>query len=72
MSSAEDILGRRIDRLGVAQPVIQKQGTSGRIVVELPGVEDSDQIRDYITATANLEFWDVYYAGQVMQSLFEQ
>ena len=70
VSNTEDILGRRIDRLGVAQPVIQKQGTSGRIVVELPGVEDSDQIRDYITATANLEFWDVYYAGQVMQSLF--
>ena len=71
VSNTEDILGKRIDRLGVAQPVIQKQGVSGRIVVELPGVEDEAGIRDYLTAVANLEFWDIYYANDVMQKVID-
>jgi preprotein translocase subunit SecD len=48
-------LRTRINALGVAEPVIQQQGDS-RIVVELPGIEDSATAKDLLGATATLEF----------------
>lgn len=46
---------KRIDALGVSEPVVQRQGVR-RIVVELPGVSDPAQARDILSATATLEF----------------
>ncbi|MCC5811079.1 MAG: protein translocase subunit SecD [Ectothiorhodospiraceae bacterium] len=48
-------LRNRVNELGVAEPVIQRQGTS-RIVVQLPGVQDTARAKDIIGATATLEF----------------
>ena len=48
-------LRKRVNELGVAEPVIQQQGTD-RIVVELPGVQDTARAKDILGATATLEF----------------
>ena len=48
-------LRNRINELGVAEPIIQRQGTD-RVVVELPGVQDTAQAKRIIGATATLEY----------------
>jgi len=48
-------LHNRVNALGVAEPVIQQQGTD-RVVIELPGVQDTAKAKDLIGRTANLEF----------------
>ncbi len=48
-------LRNRVNELGVSEPIVQRQGTS-RIVVELPGVQDSTSAKKIIGKTANLEF----------------
>ena len=48
-------LKQRVNELGISEPVVQKQGTS-RIIVELPGVQDSTSAKSIIGKTANLEF----------------
>jgi SecD/SecF fusion protein len=55
-----NILRTRIDRFGVAQPNIQKLQTSGRILVELPGIKEPDRVRRLLQGTARLEFWETY------------
>ena len=54
------ILRTRIDRFGVAQPNIQKLATSGRILVELPGIKDPERVRKLLQGTAKLQFWETY------------
>ncbi len=49
------ILRNRIDALGVSEPVIQRQG-GNRIIVQLPGVQDTAEAKDSIGATATLEY----------------
>ncbi|MDG6896837.1 preprotein translocase subunit SecD [Actinobacillus delphinicola] len=49
------ILRRRVEELGVAEPVIQRQGAD-RIVVELPGIQDTARAKEILGATATLEF----------------
>ncbi len=48
-------LRNRVNELGVAEPVIQQQGES-RIVVQLPGVQDTARAKEILGATATLEF----------------
>ncbi len=48
-------LRNRVNELGVAEPVVQRQGLS-RIVVQLPGVQDPSQAERVLGATATLEF----------------
>jgi preprotein translocase subunit SecD len=48
-------LHNRVNELGVAEPVIQQQGLD-RVVVQLPGVQDTAKAKDIIGRTANLEF----------------
>lgn len=47
-------LSRRVNELGVAEPIIQRQGVD-RIVVQLPGVQDVSRAKDIIGRTATLE-----------------
>ena len=56
-----ETIRNRIDQFGVAEPLIQRQG-SERIVVELPGVTDPDRVKDLIKVTAILE-WKLVKAG---------
>ena len=48
-------LRNRVNELGVAEPLVQRQGRD-RIVVELPGVQDTARAKRVIGKTANLEF----------------
>ena len=48
-------LRNRVNELGVAEPVIQQQGTD-RIVIQLPGVQDTARAKDILGATATLEY----------------
>ncbi|MGL5119489.1 MAG: protein translocase subunit SecD, partial [Plesiomonas shigelloides] len=49
------ILRNRVNELGVAEPIVQRQGAS-RIVVELPGIQDTARAKEILGATATLEF----------------
>ena len=60
-----NIIRTRIDRFGVAQPNIQKLQTNGRILVELPGIDDPKRVRKLLQGTANLEFWETYDNSEV-------
>ncbi|HSC93239.1 MAG TPA: protein translocase subunit SecD [Gaiellaceae bacterium] len=53
-----EIIRNRVDKLGVAEPEIRKQGTD-QIAVALPGVKDPDRVRDIIGSTAKLELYDL-------------
>ena len=52
---AIEIIRDRVDRFGVSEPSIAKQGDR-RVVVELPGVDDPDRVRGLLKGTARLEF----------------
>lgn len=65
MTSAFQVLRKRIDKFGTTQPNIQQLGNSGRILIELPGAKDITSIKDAITKTAALEFWHVFKAEEV-------
>src|SRR3972149_8457103 len=58
ISNAFEILRTRIDQFGVVQPKIQRLETTGRILVELPGVDNPERVRKLLQGTANLEFWE--------------
>ena len=62
-STTFDRLSKRIDQFGVAQPNITKNPSKGIINVELPGVKDKERVRTNLQSTANLEFWELYTAG---------
>lgn len=49
------ILKNRVNELGVAEPIVQREGIS-RIVVQLPGIQDTQKARDLIGTTASLYF----------------
>lgn len=55
MVSATEVVRRRIDELGTREPTIIRQGDT-RIVVQVPGLEDPDALRDLLGQTAQLEF----------------
>lgn len=55
LDRAIEIIRTRVDRFGVTEPSIVKQGTD-RIVVELPGVDDKERVRNLLRGTARLEF----------------
>ncbi|MDX1591430.1 MAG: protein translocase subunit SecD, partial [Balneolaceae bacterium] len=55
VSRAMEIIRSRVDRFGVSEPSIVQQGTN-RIIVELPGVDDEERVRDLLRGTARLEF----------------
>ena len=55
MDRVREIVQRRVDGLGVSEPVIQKSGDN-RLIVELAGIKDAQQAIDLIGTTAKLEF----------------
>ncbi|MBP5536110.1 MAG: protein translocase subunit SecDF [Bacteroidales bacterium] len=64
-----EILRKRIDKFGVAQPTIQKLEASERILVELPGVKDPERVRKLLQGTAQLEFWLTYECNEALPIL---
>jgi len=59
ISRAFEIISTRIDKFGVAQPNVQRLD-NGRILVELPGVDNPQRVRDLLQSSAKLEFWKVF------------
>ncbi len=55
LEQAREIIRNRVDEFGVAEPIIQLQGTD-RILVQLPGIQDPDRAIQLIGRTALLEF----------------
>ena len=53
---AESTIRNRIDQFGVAEPVIHRQLGTNRIVIQLPGVDDPERVKELIGKTALLEF----------------
>ncbi len=55
-----ETINNRVDQFGVAEPRISRQGIEGdRILVQLPGVDDPERVKDIISKTAFLEFKQV-------------
>jgi SecD/SecF fusion protein len=69
VNNTENIIKKRVDQFGVTQPNIQKQALTGRIIVELPGVDDRERVRKNLKSTANLEFWDTYFNTEIIQNI---
>lgn len=55
VTRAVSIVRERVDRFGVTEPSIQRQGDR-RIIVELPGVDNPERVRELLRGTARLEF----------------
>lgn len=60
LKGVENIMSRRINQFGVAQPNIQIDAEKNRIYIELPGVKDKNTVRQKLQSTANLEFYETY------------
>jgi len=67
---AMEVIRNRVDRYGVTEPSIQRQGER-RIVVELPGIDDPERIRDLLRGTARLEFRLMSDPAELAQSARE-
>lgn len=68
MDQAVDIIQNRVNKLGVAEPEIQRQGTT-KISVQLPGIDNPEEALEIIGKTAVLEFYDVRDFGEPYPSL---
>jgi SecD/SecF fusion protein len=71
LSGVENIMNRRINQFGVAQPNIQKDVNTNRIYIELPGVKDKNTVRQKLQSTANLEFYETYHNIEFISFLEE-
>jgi SecD/SecF fusion protein len=60
-----NILRTRVDKFGVNQPTIQRVKGTGRLQIELPGVDNPDRVRKLLQGQAKLEFWEVYPQNEV-------
>lgn len=69
VSNSFNVLRTRIDRFGVVQPNIQQLGNTGRILIELPGVKEPERVRKLLQGSANLEFWETYELGEIINNL---
>jgi SecD/SecF fusion protein len=65
ITRAFTILRTRVDKFGVNQPNIQRVKGTGRIQVELPGVDNPDRIRKLLQGQAKLEFWEVWNLAEI-------
>lgn len=66
---AFQIIQARVDKFGVANPTIQRLPGSGRIQIELPGVDNPERVRRLLTGAAKLEFTEVYRLSELAPAL---
>ncbi|WP_186757095.1 protein translocase subunit SecDF [Echinicola salinicaeni] len=67
-----NILRTRIDRFGTSQPNIQRIQGTGRIQIELPGVDNQERVRSLLQGVAKLQFWkvaEINEYGDVLQRI---
>jgi SecD/SecF fusion protein len=64
-----NILRTRVDRFGTSQPNIQRIQGSGRIQIELPGVDNPERVRNLLQGVAKLQFWEVAEVNEYLAEL---
>ncbi len=67
MDGVAEIMERRINQFGVAQPNIQKDPATNRLYIELPGVQDEATVAEKLQSTANLQFYENYTYNEIGQ-----
>ena len=63
------VLRTRIDRFGVVAPNIQKLQSTGRILLELPGIKEPERVTALLQSTANLQFFETYKGSEIASDL---
>ena len=63
------VLRTRIDRFGVVAPNIQKLQSTGRILLELPGIKEPERVTSLLQSTANLQFFETYKYSEIVSDL---
>ncbi len=63
------VLRTRIDRFGVVAPNIQKLQSTGRILLELPGIKEPERVTSLLQSTANLQFFETYKYSEIQNDL---
>ncbi len=71
IGNAFKVIRTRIDRFGIAYPNIRPLQPHGRILVELPGIDDPARVRKLLQGTATLEFWETYENSEVYPVLMQ-
>lgn len=69
MKQTYQVLTKRIDKFGVAQPNVNLDEERGIITVELAGAKDPERVRRYLQSTANLQFWELYNVEELAPSI---
>ena len=69
VDNSYNVLRTRIDGFGVVAPNIQKLESTGRILLELPGVKEPERVRKLLQGTANLEFYETYTLADLSGAL---
>jgi SecD/SecF fusion protein len=69
MTQTYQVLTKRIDKFGVAQPNVSLDENKGIITVELAGAKDPERVRRYLQSTANLQFWELYTVEELAPSI---
>ena len=65
MNQTYQVITKRIDKFGVAQPNVSLDESKGIINVELAGAKDPERVRKYLQSTANLQFWELYTISEL-------
>ena len=71
IESALQVLRKRVDPDGLLSPVIQRIGSSARILFELPGANDVERIKKLLQGTAQLEFWDAFKGEEFIKFIVQ-
>lgn len=71
MDGVEQIMSKRINQFGVAQPNIQKDPSTNRLYIELPGVQDEATVTKKLQSTANLQFFETYVREEIQSQLIQ-
>jgi len=67
VAQSMEVIRKRVDEMGTTEPLIQRQGDD-RVLVQVPGFEDSTRLKDIISRTARLTFHLVYPGLSVAQA----
>ena len=65
MDGVEQIMNKRINQFGVAQPNINKDAVNNRLYIELPGVQDEATVAQKMVSMANLQFFETYFPSEI-------
>lgn len=65
IASAYEVIRTRIDKMGVTQPNVQRVPSTGRILVEMPGIKEIDRVKQMLQTSAKLQFWEVQEISEI-------